>query len=108
MFGRYNGALVGDVIANNNQSSWAEASVLFGSFQVAGDQMSLNGEIANPQSTTLFKRINLSGIFTSNALPYSQFASGYYRVSATTADGFIYTCVNNTVTGYCKVYANCE
>ena len=108
LFGRYIGTTALDVTTNNNQSSWGEGSAIFGSFTNVGDQMSLNGEIANPASTTLFKRINLCGTFTSSGLTYGEFLSGQYRVLLTTADGFIYTCVNNTVTGYCKVYANCE
>lgn len=110
MFSRYIGSGAfnqGDATGNNNDSSWGATANLF-NFAAAGDQVSISGEIVNPVSTTLFKRISLAGAFTSGGATFSEFASGQYRVAATTADGFIYTSTSGTVTGYAKIYANCE
>ena len=110
LFSRYigNGGFnQGDVTANNNESSWGGTASLF-NFTTAGDQVSISGEIVNPVSTTLFKRISLAGAYTAGGATFSEFASGQYRVAATTADGFIYTSTSGTVTGYAKIYANCE
>jgi hypothetical protein len=109
-FGRYVGAgsfNQGDATANSSETSWAGSANIF-NFTGAGDQVSVTGEIANPQSTTLFKRIILSGSYTFGGATFAEFISGQYRVAATTADGFIYTSSSGTITGYGKIYANCE
>ncbi len=109
-FGRYVGAgsfNQGDATANSGETSWAGSANIF-NFTGAGDQVSVTGEIANPQSTTLFKRIILSGSYTFGGATFAEFISGQYRVAATTADGFIYTSSSGTITGYGKIYANCE
>ena len=110
-FTRYIGAggfNQGDAITNNNETSWGGSAYIF-NFATNGDQLSISGEIANPASTALFKRISLTGAYTSNGATFSEFASGQYRVAATTADGFVYTSATaSALTGYAKIYAVCE
>lgn len=110
-FTRYIGAGAfnqGDTIVNNNETSWGGTANIY-NFATNGDQLSISGEIANPASTTLFKRISLTGAFTNNGGTFSEFASGQYRVAATTADGFVYTSASaSALTGYAKIYAVCE
>ena len=110
MFSRYIGNGIGnqgDATANSSETSWGGSANLY-NFTGAGDQISVTGDIANPQSTTLYKRINLMGAYTFGGATFSEYASGHYRVAATTADGWIYTSVSGTISGYAKVYANCE